>query len=322
MGVYFNRLFSENTFVQAIHTAVKGRARYKVSGLHRSEALKTYLECRLSKEERITRVNANPLTGNILVMFQPNLNDDAIALLIQDIVIDYRETRNLPLKTANFNIAPEKAKNFLINQSLPLAPLAVAIGLSIATVRLAAFDAEILLAIQKLHAPVLDRIMLGTTFLGDPVILLLTCLGLGSGLIYNNRRGEATTLGITAVGSIGLNCWLKVLFGRMRPALWDRLVDVGLHSFPSGHAMVSIAVYGFLGYILAKQFPQRRGRIVALTAVLIIAIGFSRLYLGVHWPTDVAAGYAIGLAWLLACIVSLELSELRSQAANSLPEYT
>jgi undecaprenyl-diphosphatase len=102
---------------------------------------------------------------------------------------------------------------------------------------------------------------------------------------------------------------LKLLFGRARPALWDRIIHVGLHSFPSGHAMVSIVIYGFIGYILAKQFPQWRGRIFALTFVLIVAIGFSRLYLGVHWPTDVVAGYAAGLVWLIACIQRLELPQ-------------
>jgi undecaprenyl-diphosphatase len=149
--------------------------------------------------------------------------------------------------------------------------------------------------------------MLGITFLGDPVVLLLICLGLGTGPLYYNRQNEATTLRIAAVGAIGLNCWLKLLFGRARPALWKHIVDVGLHSFPSGHAMASIATYGFISYILAKQFPQWQRQIFAFTAVLIVAIGFSRLYLGVHWPTDVVAGYAAGLVWLIVCVLSLEL---------------
>jgi membrane-associated phospholipid phosphatase len=79
---------------------------------------------------------------------------------------------------------------------------------------------------------------------------------------------------------------MKLFFGRARPALWKHIINVGQHSFPSGHAMVSIVIYGFIGYLLAKQCPQWRLRIYALTVVLIAAIGFSRLYLGVHWLTE------------------------------------
>jgi undecaprenyl-diphosphatase len=364
MGAHFDQLSNDNRLVQAIHTAVKGRARYKVSGLHHSEALKRYLEFRLSEEVIVTQVRANHFTGNILVIFHPDFSPNAIALLLQDIILGYtKETRKLPVRTAHIKPALEKAESLPINKtklnkqrtlageqkispwyvwfadsvitkfntssvSLSQMPiqkqsdqagtqLIVASGVVSALVFGAGLlhryglDKGILLAIQKLHAPLLDRIMLGITLLGEPVVLLLICLGLGSGLLYYNRRTEATTLSIAAVGAIGLNYWLKVLFGRARPALWNHIVDVGLHSFPSGHAMASIAIYGFIGYILAKQFPQWRKRIFALTTVLIIAIGFSRLYLGVHWPTDVAAGYAVGLLWLIACILSLELSVAR-----------
>ncbi|MBF2004636.1 MAG: phosphatase PAP2 family protein [Chlorogloeopsis fritschii C42_A2020_084] len=177
-------------------------------------------------------------------------------------------------------------------------------------------DNGILLAIRRLHTPLGDRIMLGITFLGEPVLLLVVCLGLGVGLVYYHRRSQATTLGIAAVGAIGLNYLLKVLFGRARPQLWNRIVDVGQYSFPSGHAMISMVIYGFIGYLLAKRFPQWRKWIFALTVVLVVAIGFSRLYLGVHWPTDVAAGYAAGVVWLIACILSLEVWQMYRSSGN------
>jgi undecaprenyl-diphosphatase len=66
--------------------------------------------------------------------------------------------------------------------------------------------------------------------------------------------------------------------------------------------MVSTAVYGYIGYALAQEFPQWREPILASTVTLILAIGFSRLYLGVHWPTDVLVGYVAGLLWLIFCI--------------------
>ena len=345
----FDKLPNENPLVRAIHTAVKGRARYKVSGLHYSEDLKRYLESRLSEEEIIAQVHANHITGNVLVIYDPDKSPNAIALLLQDIVLDYRkQVRKLPVTTtAYINTAKEAAKNLPINLPINKGELnqpkadaqkqkgkailsqthtkkqldqpgnqLVLVSGAVSSLVLCTgllhkynLDTSILLAIQKLHTPLFDRIMLGITSLGDPAVLLLVSLGLGFGLQYHNRRSQATTLGIVAIGAIGLNCLLKLLFGRARPALWDRIIHVGLHSFPSGHAMVSIVIYGFIGYILAKQFPQWRGRIFALTFVLIVAIGFSRLYLGVHWPTDVVAGYAAGLVWLIACIERLELRQ-------------
>ncbi|KAB8333931.1 phosphatase PAP2 family protein [Scytonema tolypothrichoides VB-61278] len=341
MGIHFHNLLNQNPLVRAIHTAVKGRARYKVNGLYRSEALKRYLELILSKEEGIGQVRANHDTGNVLVLFHSDVSPNAIASLLERIVWDYRKQgTKLPVRTPYISTAPEKAKilprnhrnlNQLtasvqkqestqthVKKQLEQAAsqLILVSGTAVSTLVLCTgllhrygLDERILLAIQKLHTPLLDRIMLGITFLGDPIFLLLICLGLGTGLLRSNRRTQAITLSIAAIGGVSLNCFLKLLFGRARPDLWNWIIDVGQHSFPSGHAMVSIVIYGFLAYILAKEFPQWRGRIFALTIVLIVAIGFSRLYLGVHWPTDVLAGYAAGLVWLIACLKTLELRE-------------
>ena len=175
-------------------------------------------------------------------------------------------------------------------------------------------DTQILQAIRRLHTPLLDQIMVGITFLGQPSVLVVFSLSLGIGLLFQRRRSEATTLAIAAIGAAGLNYWLKELFARDRPALWDRVVDVRYYSFPSGHAMVSVVMYGLIGYLLAKTFPRWRVLIFILTIGLIVAIGFSRLYLGVHWPTDIAAGYAAGLVWLIACIYTLDW---RNRSADS-----
>ena len=170
-----------------------------------------------------------------------------------------------------------------------------------------AFDTSILLAIRRIHTTLLDQAMMGITFIGDPSVLFVISLGMGIWLLKQGQRSTAATLAIAVVGAIGLNVWLKHLFARARPALWEHIVDVGNYSFPSGHAMVSQVVYGLIGYILATKFPQHRKLIFICTIILIAAIGFSRLYLGVHWPTDVAAGYAAGLVWLIACIISMRV---------------
>lgn len=178
------------------------------------------------------------------------------------------------------------------------------------------FDKEILLALRKLHAPILDKVMLGFTFIGEPVVLITLCLGLGLWLLSRGLRSQATVLVIASVGAVGLNLLLKEFFGRARPMLWERVVDVGQYSFPSGHAMISLVVLGMCGYLLAAQFPRRRSGIVALTVILVTGIGLSRLYLGVHWPTDVVAGYAAGLVWLVTCIFSLQLWQARSSVTQ------
>jgi undecaprenyl-diphosphatase len=332
MGNSLNHFPNGNPLIQALHTAVKGRARYKVSGLYYSEGLKIYLESKLSEEKIITQVRANPVTGNVLVLFHPEINPNVIAWLLQEIVLDYTKIiGKLPKKTTNTNAAPTKANNLPVhkqlnkaNNKLVLVSGAVSTFILCATLlRRSGLDEVILLTIQKLHTPLLDRIMLGITFLGEPLVLLLVCLGLATRSAYNQRPGEATTLGLAAVGAIGLNIFLKELFRRARPVLWDHLVNVRHYSFPSGHAMASMVIYGFIGYTLAKQFPQHRRLIFAGTAALILAIGLTRLYLGVHWPTDVVAGYAVGLVWLAACIQRIETGKKFSLVSYSdLPTET
>ncbi len=179
-----------------------------------------------------------------------------------------------------------------------------------------AFDKSILLYLKSLHTPVRDRVMLTLTFLGEPNLLLALSVSLGIILWVRKHRSEATTIAVTGAGAIGLNILLKQLFARDRPLLWERTVDVRFYSFPSGHAMISMVIYGLLGYFLGSRFPKQRWWIYSLTVVLVAAIGLSRLYLGVHWPTDVIAGYTAGLVWLIACILSLEVwKHFRSYSA-------
>jgi undecaprenyl-diphosphatase len=185
-----------------------------------------------------------------------------------------------------------------------------------------AFDTSILLALRKLHTRLLDQVMVGFTFLGEPNLLLALCVTLVIILLVRKHRSEATTIAIAGAGAIGLNLLLKKLFARARPQLWERAVDVRFYSFPSGHAMVSMVIYGLLGYFLASRFPKQRWWIYILTILLVVVIGLSRLYLGVHWPTDIIAGYTAGLVWLLACILSLEVwKQSRSSRATSEEEF-
>ncbi|MBD2344208.1 phosphatase PAP2 family protein [Anabaena subtropica] len=304
------------SLIRAIHTAVKGRARFKVNGLHRSEALKRYIELRLSKSEIVTQAIANHLTGNVLVIFDPYFSLDAmvydrpevIASLLQEIILDYRKVSLNLSPIADSSPKPvitPQLKHFN-SQVILGAAAATTFAFSAGLLFKYGLDESILLGLQNLHNPLFDQIMQSITFLGEPLPLLLISSGLSVYFWRGDRRREATGLSIATIGAVGLNYLLKELFARARPALWDHIVNVVHYSFPSGHAMVSTAVYGYIGYVLAKEFPQWRRPILASTVALILAIGFSRLYLGVHWPTDVLAGYTAGLLWLIVSILYLE----------------
>lgn len=184
-----------------------------------------------------------------------------------------------------------------------------------------AFDQQILFTLQDWHTPLLDQIMVGVTFLGNTSVLAGLIIVTTSALIYWKKRSEATVFVIAALGASGLNVLLKDLFARDRPQLWEQIVDVQFYSFPSGHAMISLVIYSMIAYILATNFPKLRGVFLLFLIPLVLAIGFSRLYLGVHYPTDIIAGYAAGFVWLTACISSAELWQARHSFKSSLKQW-
>ena len=139
-------------------------------------------------------------------------------------------------------------------------------------------------------------------------------------LLRRGHRREAWLVGLAFVGAELLSYALKLGFRRDRPFFTDPLAAESTFSFPSGHSTVSLAVYGALAVVLARRL---RGwaeiACLAGAATLIGLIGFSRLYLGVHFLTDVLAGFAAGTAWLAACVVALHLQErlrLRRQTSR------
>jgi membrane-associated phospholipid phosphatase len=126
------------------------------------------------------------------------------------------------------------------------------------------------------------------------------------------RKGWIAELQLLALAGVGaeiITVGLKHGFQRDRPFFPDPLATESSYSFPSGHASVSLAVYGTLGFIAARHLGSRRAQFAVLagTAGLVLLIGFSRLYLGVHFLSDVIAGYSIGIAWVALCIVLLQL---------------
>ena len=185
-------------------------------------------------------------------------------------------------------------------------------------------DKTLMLLVKQLHSPLLDWVMRGASIIGGTVVVTLICLILGTIFWVRQQRVYFTTLAINAIGGIGLNLLIKQLFDRQRPQLWQLTTgELNTSSFPSGHAMLSVVIYGFIGYLLAHHFRRWRWWIVSLIIVLIVLIGFSRVYLGVHWFTDIVAGQAAGLTWLMACLLNLEIyrryHQHRNKSSQSLP---
>ncbi|HEX8365674.1 MAG TPA: phosphatase PAP2 family protein [Allosphingosinicella sp.] len=119
------------------------------------------------------------------------------------------------------------------------------------------------------------------------------------------RLDELYLPAIVSEVDAGPGVGLKALFMRPRPDVVAHLVDVTSTSFPSGHATNSAVVYLTLGALLARTQTSRRVRAylmaVAIALTLTLTVGFSRVYLGVHWPTDVVAGWCVGAAWATSC---------------------
>jgi undecaprenyl-diphosphatase len=163
-----------------------------------------------------------------------------------------------------------------------------------------AFDRAVLLYIHHNVPDWLDEPMRLVTALGYYYVVV-PLLAVALFLFY--RRGwrlSAVLLAVSTGGSIVLTTVLKGVFQRARPELFDSGYQASFYSFPSGHATVAVGFYGMLTVILAYQLRGFARWLVAISGTLIVLlIGSSRLYLGVHYPTDILAGYLSALLWLV-----------------------
>jgi undecaprenyl-diphosphatase len=175
-----------------------------------------------------------------------------------------------------------------------------------------AFDEWVLLALRSPDDPGdpigpwwVQAMFMDITSLGGTTIVTLITLAVLGYLIIDGKRAAALLVLVSVAGGAGLGSLLKLGFDRPRPDLVAHLVDVHTLSFPSGHAMVSAVIYLTLGALLAQVQGRKRlkGYILGVAVVLTLLIGMSRVYLGVHWPTDVVAGWCAGSAWAIGCWV-------------------
>ena len=171
------------------------------------------------------------------------------------------------------------------------------------------FDVTLVDWFQAHHGPAADQVFRAITTLGSPLVLIIVALGVAVFLVIS-KQGLLLEGWLLAVGGgLLLNNVVKNAIHRPRPH-----AAAGLYqgwSFPSGHAMGSLIVFGMLAYLLILLGPRNRRAQVAIVGcatLLVLAIGFSRLYLGAHYFSDVVGGYAAGMLWLSTCISGLEVT--------------
>lgn len=157
-------------------------------------------------------------------------------------------------------------------------------------------DEAVLLGLNELSRPWVDSVMVFITQLGGVLVLgLATVLAVGY-FWYKRRKYAALMVLASMVGAGILNVLLKALFARERPDLWTQLVTETSFSFPSGHAMGSSAFA--LALIIILWQTKWRILVLILGSLYVLLIGLSRMYLGVHFPTDVVAGWLVSAGWV------------------------
>lgn len=184
------------------------------------------------------------------------------------------------------------------------------------------FDETLLLAFRTPGQPAiplgphwLPQAMMDLTALGGPAVLTLLALSVVGFLLLERKGRIALLVVISVVGGLLLSGVMKKGFQRPRPEIVPHLTHENSTSFPSGHSMLSAVTYLTLGTLLARHYRDHRLKIFFLTAAAVIAflVGLSRVYLGVHYPSDVLAGWCAGTAWALFCDLSARWLQHRGQ---------
>lgn len=199
--------------------------------------------------------------------------------------------------------------------TMGLALIAAALVLFVAVAALVAegatdrFDRAILLWLDRQSTPRMDGLALEVTALGSGTLAVLIALVASAFFWQTRHRYSAALLWVGLGGGLILNALLKSIFDRPRPDLFAwRVPYAGLSSYPSGHAMTAMILYATLAYTFLRlqPTPALRRLTVAVFVLIIACVGVSRVYLGVHYPSDVIGGFLAGFAWATVCALGIE----------------
>ena len=163
------------------------------------------------------------------------------------------------------------------------------------------FDAPLLWTLHGLHSPGLDRFFVLLSKLGYAWFLIPADVLIVLVLLWRKRWREATFVAICFVGSALLNMGSKQFFQRDRPSLWESIAPESTFSFPSGHAMGSMTLA--ITLVLLAWNTRWRWPVLVLAPSFSLLVSVSRVYLGVHYPSDILAGWCAALVWVVGCFL-------------------
>jgi undecaprenyl-diphosphatase len=179
--------------------------------------------------------------------------------------------------------------------------------------KVGAVETRFLLAVHELATPGLDRLFLlshdlGTVWFCVPLVLAVAFWHWG-----REEKREARVWILVGLSTYAIQEGVKRLLARPRPELWARLVEAGPHAFPSGHALASATLFPLLAFDLSRG-ASAAVRAWAMSAAILLSlmVGFGRLYLGLHWPSDVLAGWAVGTAQAVIAVRRLRRAPLQA----------
>lgn len=169
-------------------------------------------------------------------------------------------------------------------------------------------DQRIALWFHQHATPAITHVAKAITFLGSVAWLTMVSLGVAAFFILRRAWTNLLLLALTMIGGSTLNIVLKHFFHRQRPILENPLVTLSSYGFPSGHTMGATMLYGLLALLAAKNAKSHRARVACFVAacLLILLIGFTRIYLGAHFLSDVLGAIAAGIVWLTLCWTAVE----------------